>query len=202
MADHRSSRGHSSLHVVALDVGIVASRFATWRAFASGAGGGRTATILLRPTALAFGILLGLACGCFSPRRPDCVVSCGADSSCPNGMTCSAGLCTAGASCVSSISAGETHSCAARAGAVYCWGGNRYGQLGGPPSGSGASDTQSVSGEATPRVASIADSARPVTAVAAGGRHTCALGAGGQVFCWGVRRATLPTRRCSTIATV
>ena len=74
---------------------------------------------------------------------------------------------------ISSISAGDEHSCAVTdAGTVECWGRNTYGQL----------------GDGT-----VADSGLPVTvlgltsimAVSAGGGHTCALTIGGGVKCWG-----------------
>lgn len=137
-----------------------------------GAGAGR-----LSAAATVGGLVLGLLAGCYNPRRPDCVVSCGPLDACPRGMTCSAGLCTAGPSCASATSAGETHSCALRGGDVLCWGGNRYQQLG------AGSDSGAFS--PTPVPASIASSLAPALAVAAGGRHTCALGQAGQVTCWG-----------------
>jgi len=73
------------------------------------------------------------------------------------------------------IAAGGYHTCALKGGQVYCWGQNNYGQLG------DGTTTQRI----TPTL--VADGAMGnsgVTAVAAGGYHTCAL-KGGQVYCWG-----------------
>ena len=75
---------------------------------------------------------------------------------------------------VIAIAAGSMHTCAVtNAGGVSCWGGNYRGQLG---------------------VKSPRESARPmdvpglasgVTAIVAGGMHTCALTSSGGVKCWG-----------------
>lgn len=73
------------------------------------------------------------------------------------------------------ISAGSFHTCGLdRDGRAYCWGNAGWAQIGIP---SGA----------------YADLSRPVrvatsltfTAISAGGDHTCALTAGGEVYCWG-----------------
>jgi alpha-tubulin suppressor-like RCC1 family protein len=80
------------------------------------------------------------------------------------------------------ISAGEDHACAlTTAGAAYCWGSNANGELGdgttishfGPVAVSGGLVFQAIS--ASPRDPDKSPS----------GSHTCALTAGGAVFCWG-----------------
>ncbi len=68
---------------------------------------------------------------------------------------------------------GRFHACVlVRGGAVLCWGGNAFGQLG---------DGTTVN-RATP--APVAD-LEPVARLAAGSIHTCAVTVGGRVLCWG-----------------
>ncbi|MDX2088353.1 MAG: hypothetical protein SFX73_10910, partial [Kofleriaceae bacterium] len=81
---------------------------------------------------------------------------------------------------VDSIAAGAGHTCAVRAGVVWCWGRNDWGQLG-----NGEEDTDS----ATPvrvlafdRVAILAGA----IAVRAGDNNTCALMTDTTVQCWGL----------------
>ena len=77
------------------------------------------------------------------------------------------------------IAAGMDHTCGLTdAGAVYCWGYNEGGELGG---GQAAPDT----GSAVP-VRAATDV--PFTAISAGERHTCALSAAGESYCWGENR--------------
>ncbi|WP_196073364.1 RCC1 domain-containing protein [Nakamurella alba] len=75
---------------------------------------------------------------------------------------------------VSAVSAGGSHTCAVSGGAAYCWGDNTYGQVG--------------DGTTTRRTAPVRVGGpligRQVTAIAAGGYHTCAVASGG-VYCWG-----------------
>lgn len=76
-----------------------------------------------------------------------------------------------------SMTAGRVHSCAVRTdGAALCWGDNASGQLG----------IGSLDAAAVPSVVS----ALPVAAirVSARDRHTCAVTAGGALYCWGANR--------------
>lgn len=85
------------------------------------------------------------------------------------------------------------HTCAiVSGGGVWCWGYNQWGQLGNGP----GAPTQAAS---PVQVAGMVGA----TAVAAGGRHTCAL-AGGGVWCWGANESgqlgdTTNTQRTSPV---
>jgi alpha-tubulin suppressor-like RCC1 family protein len=74
---------------------------------------------------------------------------------------------------IARIDAGEAHTCAlSTAGKVWCWGGNRDGQLG--------------DGTTTTRLEpALVSSLSGATAISAGEFHTCALVANGEVRCWG-----------------
>jgi alpha-tubulin suppressor-like RCC1 family protein len=74
------------------------------------------------------------------------------------------------------LSAGSTHTCGlTNAGTAYCWGDNRYGQLGDGQLGSFFNDSMPVAvlGGLT------------FTALSAGGAHTCGLTSSGAAYCWG-----------------
>jgi len=75
------------------------------------------------------------------------------------------------------LAAGARHTCARTSdGRVYCWGDNRAGQAG------------VVGAETVVRTPEEVDGLTDVTDLAAGGDHTCAIVAGGQVRCWGGNR--------------
>jgi len=77
-------------------------------------------------------------------------------------------------SAVVAVAAGDGHSCSlAAAGTVQCWGRNDHGQLG---------DGTTVDRAVPVTVTGLTD---PVTALAAGAHHTCAVTAAGGVRCWG-----------------
>ncbi len=74
------------------------------------------------------------------------------------------------------LAAGDRSTCAQeRAGALWCWGDNRDGQVG-----DGAGTGLTVN-----RYPTDVTGVDAVTGVAAGARHTCAVGGGGKVWCWG-----------------
>jgi alpha-tubulin suppressor-like RCC1 family protein len=73
------------------------------------------------------------------------------------------------------VSAGYWHSCALVDGSVYCWGDNTRGQLGG-----GTVSTY----ETTPVLVQGLLAGKKVTAISAGGAHTCAI-ADAKMYCWG-----------------
>jgi alpha-tubulin suppressor-like RCC1 family protein len=77
---------------------------------------------------------------------------------------------------VTAISAGFDHSCAVADGRVFCWGWNRYGQLGND------STTDSSVPVAVNTAGALAG--KTVTAISTGAYHSCAV-ADGRAFCWG-----------------
>ena len=113
---------------------------------------------------------------CYRPGMVDCALACGDGNSCPDGMSCRMGRCTRGATCALAVAAGARHACAIRGASVACWGNNEYGQT-----------TAHVGPDAVRPVAVDIGADQAVTALAAGGRHTCAAfaGDGAHVACWG-----------------
>ncbi len=77
------------------------------------------------------------------------------------------------ASGVTSISAGDSHSCALQNGSALCWGENSNGQL-------GDDSTDSRLGPVA-----VLGLAGGVVQISAGAAHTCALSSAGAVSCWG-----------------
>ncbi len=75
---------------------------------------------------------------------------------------------------VTSFTVGKDHACATTATGVYCWGYNNYGQLG----------NGTTTNSSTPVAVSAGSMSGAVTAIDAGGNHTCATTTSG-VYCWG-----------------
>ena len=77
------------------------------------------------------------------------------------------------------VAAGGSHSCAIlQDGTVRCWGSNAFGQLGyGTP--------EDIGDDELPTAKEPLRFSEPVTALALGFDHTCALTTGGNVYCWG-----------------
>ncbi len=75
------------------------------------------------------------------------------------------------------VSAGSSHTCALVDGAAYCWGANSHGQLG----------NDSTNNSNTPVAVSTSGDmgSQTVSAIAAGGSHTCAVGSDHRAYCWG-----------------
>ncbi len=77
---------------------------------------------------------------------------------------------------VSRISAGGTHTCAVADGLAFCWGANGSGRLG----------NNSTTASRVPVAVTTTGvlNGRTVSAISAGGSHTCAI-ADGKAYCWG-----------------
>lgn len=76
---------------------------------------------------------------------------------------------------VTAISAGQTHACAIANGQVWCWGSNKFGQLG-----NGSTENE----KAPVQVAGLPG---PATHVTVGNAHSCAI-VDAEIYCWGSRR--------------
>lgn len=75
-----------------------------------------------------------------------------------------------------------SHACAIiEGGAVRCWGGNNFGQL-------GLGHTRSIGDNERPESVAPVELGGPATAIAAGKYHTCALLEDATVRCWGFNR--------------
>ena len=88
---------------------------------------------------------------------------------------------------VSAIATGGSHTCALMAGGgVKCWGDNSFGQLGnGTTTGPETCPGFTVPAACSTTPVDVSGLGSGVTAIAAGGSHTCALTTGGGVKCWG-----------------
>lgn len=79
-----------------------------------------------------------------------------------------------------SVSVGDSVACAAAAdNKAYCWGTNKYGQLGNGTERTGTSLKPNLV------IGAVSRSAFLLTRISAGGNHACALTPSGQAFCWG-----------------
>jgi alpha-tubulin suppressor-like RCC1 family protein len=102
----------------------------------------------------------------------------GTDSAVPVAVA-TAGTPMAGKTIVA-VSAGYRFACALdSAGAVYCWGDNRLGELGDDNAGTGSAVPVAVATAGTPMAG------KAIVAVSAGYRFACALDSTGAVSCWG-----------------
>ena len=99
-----------------------------------------------------------------------------------DGPTDEASVVPLGPAAATAVSAGAQHACALlEGGVVRCWGNGGQGRLG-----SGGTDDR-LDGVAGPAgdEASVVALPEPATAISAGGTHSCALLASGDVACWG-----------------
>ena len=81
---------------------------------------------------------------------------------------------------VKQISAGAIHTCALKNdGSVFCWGFNKFGQLG---------NSTNIGLENSTTVTPLNVNINNVKQISAGKRHTCALKNNGTVSCWGINR--------------
>jgi alpha-tubulin suppressor-like RCC1 family protein len=104
--------------------------------------------------------------------------SCG--NACVQGAGCFLGVC--GGMQVTQITAG-LHACAlVKAGAVFCWGDNLYGETGNPSTTESCGASQAACVTTPTQVAGLDPH---VVAVRAGVYSTCALEKNGTVWCWG-----------------
>ena len=118
----------------------------------------------------------GRACtGNFICSGTACKTSCATSADCLPNYFCGAGACHLDAT---AIAAGTSHVCALLLdGTVRCWGGNSSGQLG---NNAVATSTVPIQVNATGGAVLTG-----VTAIAAGGSHSCALLSDGTLRCWG-----------------
>jgi alpha-tubulin suppressor-like RCC1 family protein len=78
------------------------------------------------------------------------------------------------------ISVGDSVACGSTADSkAYCWGLQKYGQLGNGVTGAGTSNAPALV------IGAVSHTAVSLTRVAAGGNHACGLSPAGAAFCWG-----------------
>jgi alpha-tubulin suppressor-like RCC1 family protein len=117
--------------------------------------------------------------GCVISNVPDSQSkACSDGNFITSGERCIAGACSGGledaAVAGNTIASGGNHTCAIRSGGkVYCWGQNLAAQLG--------KSTTTIHSSVPVQVPGITDA----VAVTAGGMHSCALRATGELLCWG-----------------
>jgi len=97
-----------------------------------------------------------------------------------------------GLGAVTQVYAGGSHTCAQKVdGSLWCWGSNRFGQLG-----TGDTDAKLAPVQVAPDVLGT-----NVAAAYAGGAHTCAVKTDGSVWCWGSNQyGQLGTSSAGTLA--
>jgi hypothetical protein len=88
---------------------------------------------------------------------------------------------------VTAVAAGDTHTCAIKSGALYCWGYNYYGQLGSPSGLCFIGYTEPIPEPCSDTPLAVTNMDSDVMAVAAGGTHACAIKSGA-LYCWGDNR--------------
>lgn len=106
---------------------------------------------------------------------------------------CSADRCVApvrvdGMAALETLSAGQRHTCGLLAGEAYCWGYDRWGQLG---AGNGAFEQCNLEGvfwQCATQPLAVQIGYR-LTRIAVGSEHTCALDATGRAWCWGMNNS-------------
>ena len=76
------------------------------------------------------------------------------------------------------ITAGAHHSCALASGAPWCWGDNRFGQLG----------ATGIANSLVPVAVPMPAGVTAFASISAGDYHTCAVTPAGKVHCWGDNR--------------
>lgn len=103
-------------------------------------------------------------------------------------MSCVAGLCTSGPTCVAMVSAGETHSCAMLGGWLKCWGKNDFGQLGQGDREARGDDPGEMGDKLPPVSLGVGRQVAEGFKVAVGSAHTCVVLDNGDVKCWGDNR--------------